>query len=166
MKRTKLFINLIASWQLLLALALLFGEIIRIQNMSWGPPPDLPDNIIRWTQGPGPITWLWLDTYFVVFILISFAACISLFLRKKWASVLSDMSSGLTIAILIVWYIDALSLISEFGSLDFFVDYVIPAIIALILMAPSVFNIIYLTRPHVKAYFKKPQIEPAIPING
>jgi hypothetical protein len=37
MKRIRLFVKLIASWQLVLALVLLVGESYRISQMSWGP---------------------------------------------------------------------------------------------------------------------------------
>jgi hypothetical protein len=102
-----------------------------------------------------------------VFILISFAACISLFLRKKWARIVSDIASALTIIVLVVWCVDALSLTAEFGSPGFFVVYLLPVVIALILIAPSVFSIIFLMRPRVKEYFKQQlQIEPAVPVSS
>jgi hypothetical protein len=157
MKRIRVIVNLIASWQLLLGLGCLAALSTRISHITWSPPPELSDTIIHWTQGLWPMTWQWIDTYFVVFIIVSLIGSVGLYLRKTWACVISVMSSGLTIVILVVWYIDAFSLVSEFGSLGFFIDYLLPVIIALIFIVPSVLNVIFLTRPPVKEYFKKPQ---------
>jgi hypothetical protein len=151
-KKTRVLVNLIASWQLLFALTLLFGEIVRIQNMSWERQSDIPTFGIHYFQGIDRIYWNWADTLIAVFVIFGFIIILGLFMKKNWARILNIVPSiGIVIfGFWIMW----LAFI-EYPSTDLFLDIILPILIFLILALTGGISTIYLTRAHVKEYFLK-----------
>jgi hypothetical protein len=155
MKRIRVIVNLIASWQLLLALALLFGEIVRIQNMSWGSPPAPPSFGIHYFQGLDRIYWQWIDTYFIAYIAISLVSCVGVFFKKEWGRKVSMLSFIMTLVLMGIWNVYMISYNINYDTFNFFDAIIAPIFVVMVLGIPSVLSIIYFNKPHVKEYLKK-----------
>jgi hypothetical protein len=165
MKRIKLLMNLIASWQLLLASACLFSLVMRIYYSGFWGNPDLTfaldAHLMNFYLSFTNLLWKIFNIVLAVYFFIAVTNSLAWFKRKPrvyWLNIVSMVILLLTSA-----YLAYLT----FGRMDSFpyshLAEIIPTLLFMLLLILSgVLPVYFLTRPDVQAYFKKPQTEPDV----
>jgi hypothetical protein len=160
MKKTKIIINVIASWQLLLAAACLFLIIVRTHNIGfWGN-----DNwYIDYTLGTigHPVFSLWDAVFqiifslcFVLYFVSSVSNSIGLLLRKSWAFWFSHILLSVVIALCLAIIGFDINDIFQTNNFNVLEDIIYPLVMILALMVANGLPFIYLGRESVKEYLK------------
>jgi hypothetical protein len=157
MKRIRLVVNLIASWQLLLTLPCIYVVIMRIIQLEYWDTIRLRDQERMKVIIQANI----LTLFFTVLVFVLVFGSIGLYLKKNWGRKLSVNLFVMLIIFGCYTLFAAFSPVFSYSSEGAFIDVFLPILIFLILALTGILSTIYLTKPLVKEYFKKkPQNEP------
>jgi hypothetical protein len=99
-----------------------------------------------------------LNFFCLVFIVITIPGIIGIINRKKWGRILIILSEIVTI-LFGIFLIYALFAILQEGDTHGVGEFIIPIIMTIILIVPSIFSVIYLNKPHVKEYFRNKPVQ-------
>jgi hypothetical protein len=162
LKKTKILVNIIAFWQLLLTLPFIYAVIMRINELGYWDTTRIRNQELM----NGIIQTNILTLFFTVLVFVSVFGSIGLFAKKNWGRKLSASLSVILMIFGCYLLYAVFGPVFGFSHESFFVDIILPTMISVILVLYGVFSLTYLVRLSVQAYFKKPQIEPAGPVSS